>query len=81
MTFHTTSPPLSCFYHNFFIFVKKMNSIDNISKYVVFGLSFESESSLILLSIPFELTTTFREGTLYAPLKIKRCFISNRFNE
>ena len=49
-----------------------MNNIDNISKYGVFGLSFEeSESSLILLSIPFELTTTFREGTLYAPLKIK----------
>ena len=49
-----------------------MNNIDNISKYVVFGLSYDkSESSLILLSIPFELTTTFREGTLYAPHKIK----------
>lgn len=49
-----------------------MNNIDNISKYGVFGLSYDkSESSLILLSIPFELTTTFREGTLYAPHKIK----------
>lgn len=49
-----------------------MNNIDNISKYGVFGLSHDkSESSLILLSIPFELTTTFREGTLYAPHKIK----------
>jgi agmatinase len=49
-----------------------VNNIDNISKYGVFGLSYDkSESSLILLSIPFELTTTFREGTLYAPHKIK----------
>lgn len=49
-----------------------MNPIDNISKSGVFGLSFvENESRLILLSIPFELTTTFREGTLFAPPKIK----------
>ena len=49
-----------------------MKNIDNISKYGVFGLSYDkSESSLILLSIPFELTTTFREGTLYAPHKIR----------
>jgi agmatinase len=49
-----------------------VNPFDNISKSGVFGLSFEeADSNLILLPIPFELTTTFREGTLLAPTKIK----------
>ena len=51
---------------------KKVKFTDNISKAGVFGLSFdEGESNLILLAIPFELTTTFREGTSLAPSKIK----------